>query len=111
MLLRIVRMLKKKLGAEAIEIDQYWCVLGNYFKIPSTLIIPEVCEKIGANAFQCCPGLKKVVIPENVEEIGRSAFICCQNATIILKKPEHEFKNIGQDAFWGCEDVKEETRN
>ena len=47
-------MLKKRLGLEAIERDNSFTggvSVKTYFKIPSTLIIPEGCEKIGAGAF------------------------------------------------------------
>ena len=125
-------MLKKRIGIEAIE--KYWSWskrLSNYFKIPTTLIIPDGCEKIGNRVFECCEKLKEVVIsrsvksigtcsfggcnrleeviiPENVDVIGRDAFCYCSSATIILKKAESEFKEIGKWAFRECKDVKEE---
>lgn len=105
-----VKMLKKKLGINAIECN--WpddnCSLKDYFKIPSTLIIPESCEKVGYAAFWYCKELRKVVIPESVEEIRSGAFSGCREATIILKKPEKDFK-IGYNAFDKCRDVKEEV--
>ena len=128
-------MLKKKLGIEAIESD--WPNEGeevdNFFKISPKLTIPEGCEKIGFGAFcdcwelkkieipegvesigssafwNCCK-LKKVVIPKSVESIGEEAFCRCSNATIILRKPEKDFKYIGLDAFYRVKDVKEEIR-
>lgn len=46
-------MLKKRLGAEAIEMG--WpdddCNLEDYYKVPSSLIIPEGCEKVGRRVF------------------------------------------------------------
>ena len=136
MLFEVVKMLKKKLGAEAIEMD--WGSerdIENYFKIPSTLIIPENCEKtgfavftscnkilkevifpdgckeIGDSAFMYCEKLEKVVISGSVERICNSAFYGCENAEIILKKLEKDFEKIGPYAFEYCKNVKEETRN
>ena len=127
-------MLKKKLGPEAVERDWSWYIkrLKDYFKISSTLNIPEGCEHIGGSAFLGCDWLKKVVIPESVEEIGISAFrgckslekvvipesvdvigYCafyyCSNATIILRKPRSEFNFIESCAFDYVKDVKEEV--
>lgn len=135
-------MLKKRLGINAIERDWYWEVNGSFignitgfFKIPSTLIIPESCRSIGVNAFwgyeklgkvvisdgvkeirDCafagCRKLRgEVVIPESVEKIGGSAFNVCGKATVILKKRKKDFKEIGRSAFHGCIDVKEEIRS
>lgn len=130
-------MLKKRLGAEGIEINWFY-VIGNledYFKIPSTLIIPESCERIGDCAFiECenlreviipekcveligyasfsgCVGLKKVSIPDSVKYIAGDAFKDCWSATIILRKPRSEFEYISPDAFKSCRDVKEEVRS
>lgn len=104
-------MLKKKLGIEAIE-DRDWSVdfISNYYKIPSTLVIPDGCKKIENYAFCDCWEIKKVEIPESVEIIGYAAFYNCRNATIIHKK-SRSFKVIAQTAFLRCKDVKEEIRN
>lgn len=129
-------MLYKKLGTEAIERNWECDGVNNYFKIPSTLIIPksvwkigkrafESCEKlrevvipksvdvIGYRAFQWCVNLKKVEIPNSIWKIETSAFYNCYNAEIILKKPESQFR-IGCNAFWGCkivvDYVNEKTR-
>lgn len=110
-------MLKKKLGIECIELDwnERFDFIYDYYKIPSTLIIPKGCEKVGRSAFEdwsgCRRRLKKVIIPESVEVIERDAFCYCSKATIILKKAESEFKEIGKSAFRECKDVKEEIRN
>ena len=151
-------MLKKRLGLEAIETDWYSDVnLTNYFKIPSTLIIPEGCNRIGKCAFWRCEKLREVVIPESVKDIGNTAFnnckklenviisegvesirhfafseckslekveipksvkeigsyafYDCEKTIIILQKPKNEFNEIQIQAFSGCKDVKEETRN
>ena len=151
-------MLKKKFGLEAIERDWARVIYSTkgIFKIPSTLIIPEGCvkignyalyesemlkrviisegvEEIGDFAFCNCWRLEKVVIPESikkimdyafydceklreaiipvsVEFIGDYAFEDCYNVTIILKKPESEFMNIGNSAFKKCKNVKEEVK-
>lgn len=105
-------MLKKKLGTEAIE-RGWFCSekLGNYFKISSTLIIPESVKEIGQYAFWECRKLKKAIIPKGVKYIGNYAFWDCSRAIIILKKPESEFKYVGSNAFDYAKDVKEEIRN
>ena len=106
MLLQVVKMLKKKLGINAIESD--WS-LHRYFKISSTLIISEECVRIGWSSFWRCERLKKVIIPESVKRIGFVAFRDCWNATIILKKRREDFEFLASDAFNGCKDVKEEV--
>lgn len=108
-------MLRKKLGIECIELDwnERFDSIYDYYKIPPTLIIPEGCERIGFSAFEdwSLRRLEKVVIPESVEVIECDAFCYCSRATIILKKAESEFKEIGKSAFRECKDVKEEIRN
>ena len=102
-------MLKKKLGIEVVERKWYWDMRPQlFFKIPSTLIIPEGCVKIGIWAFVGYKNLKKVVISKSVMEIGEGAFEKCREATIILKKPKKDFVRIGSDAFIDCKDVKED---
>lgn len=101
-------MLKKKLGLEVIE--KCWLVR-YYFKIPTTLTIPEGCEKISDFAFCGCEKLEKVEIPESVEWIGDWAFFGCTDIDIILRKPESEFKYIGRNALFSYRNVKEETGN
>jgi len=128
-------MLKKRLGLEAIEVN--WASINlsikHFFKVPTTFVIPDGCEIVGNYAFYECVEMKKVIIPESVEEIGDFAFCgcwwleevvipvsveyigdCafedCREATIILKKPESEFRYVGPWAFDGCRHVKEEIR-
>lgn len=129
-------MLKKKLGSEGIEIN--WPLLKRegvqtYFKVPTTLIIPDGCESIGDGvfydcvclrevvipesverigdwAFGGCNRLEKVVIPESVEKIGEYAFAYCEKATVILKKHKKGFEKIGRYAFSG-KVVKKEIGN
>lgn len=100
-------MLKKKLGFEAIEKDWAFDYTFYYYKIPSTLIIPEGCEKIGRYAFNSCWWLKKVEISESVDWIGRCAFPGYE-IEIIIRKPMSEFRHIGDCAFGFCKNVKEE---
>lgn len=134
MLFQVVSMLKKRLGIEAIERDWnlHYYLSNHYFKIPSTLIISESCEKIGkfafyecdrlkevvisgsvkkinVDAFYNCTSLRQVVISRSVERIGISAFYNCEKAVIILEKAKKEFEYIGSEAFRGCRDVKEEV--
>lgn len=103
-------MLKKKLGVEAIELNwkrkmKYTDRISDFYKIPTTLIIPEGCEKVGAEAFYCCWRLKNVEIPESVERIEEAAFYYCSNATIILKKSIRDII-IEHFAFNYCNKVK-----
>lgn len=108
MFLQIVEMLKKKLGLNAIEKIYFHGSSEYYFKVPSTLIIPEDCVKIGGYAFYGCENLKKVVISESVKDIGCWAFGGCENARIVIKNKN---TNLGFNAFTGCRGVKEEIRN
>jgi len=94
-------MLRKRLGLEVIE--RGGLRARHYFKIPSSLIIPESCKKIGSSAFVNCISLKEVVISEGVELIGRCAFEDCW----WLKKVviPGSVKIIEDNAFWGCEEA------
>ena len=130
-------MLKKKLGIESIETDRNIRInLRHYYKIPSTLIIPDGVEIIGYRAFSECkslekveiPGsvkrirgcafggcrkLKKVVIPGSVEYIEVSAFAGCGRLEIIIENTEEGIE-IEPYAFFECKNVeyvKEKTRN
>lgn len=90
---------KKKLGIEGIERE--WSLsLSIYYKISSTLIIPEGCEKIGFAAFRGCKELKSVVIPGNVKTIQNFAFKGCDK----LERVEilEGVEGIGFCAFRGC---------
>lgn len=106
LLFGVVEMLKKKLGIEAFERDWSWSKgLVNYFKISSTLIIPESVEWIGDKAFFDCEKLKKVVIPGNVESIGKWAFRDCMR----LEEVEilEGVVKIGYSTFQDCKMLKE----
>lgn len=122
----VLIMLKKRLGVEGIERDWYYNFIFNYFKIPSTLIIPENCRLIGYSAFQNCKRLEKVEIPrftktisycafldcsklreivisEGVVEIGDEAFRNCYNLKeVVIPK---SVENIGHQAFWRCDNA------
>ena len=104
----VVDMLKKKLGVEAIETDYELDKLKfieNTYKIPSSLVIPEGCKKIGRNAFIQCVELDEVIIPGSVESIGSGSFWNCRylKTVKILKG----VKKIGDNAFWTCPRLKE----
>ena len=133
-------MLKKRLGIEAIEKDSWGVIgysrVGLYFKIPSTLVIPDGCKWVGdwafwrckklrkvvipesveiiePNAFAWCVKLEKVVIPEGVKEIMVGAFRECKKAEITLYTSRAKL-NIGESVFWNCKCVRyveKETRN
>ena len=100
-------MLKKKLGIEAIELDNILNAedfTTSHFKIPSSLIIPEGCKKIGYRAFWGCRELEKVIIPESVKEIGEYSFAYCKKLReVVIPKNVEE---IGKCAFCGCRELK-----
>lgn len=97
-------MLKKKLGIEAVEMD--WPSdeeeLKDFFKVSSTLIIPEGCDHIhiGEYAFWSYNELKEVVIPKSVKEIGYKAFFECRE----LEEVDilGSVRAIGKSAFERC---------
>lgn len=72
----VLDMLKKRLGAAAIEKgwpnSNEW--LSDYFKISSPLIIPESCEKIGMYAFWCCENIEVAYIPKKHKEYWTECF-------------------------------------
>ena len=104
MLLLIVEMLKKRLGAEGIE--KVWSEghISYYYKIPTSIIIPEGCKEIGYYAFLDCRKLKKVEIPGSVKSIGVHAFNGCYNLKEVVI-PEG-VESIGHYAFYCCRDLK-----
>ena len=101
MLSQVVEVLRKKLGIEGIETVDF---LRRYYKIPSTLTIPEGCKKIGHFAFWRCERLKKVSIPGSVVVIDINAFSHCKSIEKIVI-PE-SVKKIGEQAFYGCKKLK-----
>ena len=102
-------MLKRVIISEGVEEigDFAFCNCWRLEKV----VIPESIKKIMDYAFYDCEKLREAIIPVSVELIGDYAFEDCYNVTIILKKPESEFMNIGNSAFEKCKYVKEEARN
>lgn len=98
-------MLKKRLGAEGIEKVWNEDRISYYYKIPTSLIIPEDCERIGDCAFLDCWRLKKVSIPGSVKKINYGAFWGCNDLREVII-PEGVVK-IGHYAFYQCEGLKE----
>lgn len=100
-------MLKKKLGVEAVEMDWPDDVeeLKDYYKVPTTIIIPPGCERIGDFAFWECEKVKEVIIPKGVEEIGYKAFFECTELEEV-EIPEG-VRNVGKSAFEKCRILKE----
>lgn len=95
-------MLKKKLGIEATEREGLW--INPYFKISSTLIIPEGVKEIGLYTFCNCEKLEKVLIPESVKYIRFGSFLDCKKLREV-KIPE-SVKGIGNIAFCDCHRLK-----
>ena len=98
-------MLKKKLGIEAIEEDWEYDCIYNYYKISSTLIIPDGNKRIGNSAFWGCDWLREVEIPESVKFIGELAFKCCYNLKKVKIPDSVEY--IRKYAFARCWDLGE----
>ena len=96
-----VKMLKKRLGVEAIERNWWFSTLPSCYKIPSSLIIPEGCRIVGDHAFSGCRELKKVVFPESLEEIGIGAFICTN-----IEEVRFFGSKIYKYAFRSCEKLE-----
>ena len=89
-------MLKKKLGLEAIEKDNIIEAeefTTSCFKIPSSLIIPDGCKKMGYRVFWGCARLKKVVIPGSVKVICDEAFYWCSIEELTISE--------GVEKIWG----------
>ena len=107
MLLNVVEMLKKKLGVEAIERNWFYS-FGNvedYFIIPSSLIIPDGCRKVGNSIFQYCTILKEVIISEGCKRIGLDAFKGCEKLEKLVI--QEGVTDIEYCAFDGCRKLKE----
>lgn len=100
-------MLKKRLGAEAIEMG--WpddnCKLGDYYKVPSSLIIPENCEKIGHRVFTNCTSLKEVIISEGCKSIGIESFSGCRKLEKLVIR--EGVTVIELSAFSDCKELRE----
>ena len=96
-------MLKKKLGIEAVEKDWIDRIgnIKNHFKVPSTLIIPEECKRIGKWALYNCRKLEKVVIPKSVCKIYDYAFAACGN----IREVEFFGKRVGYSSFRDCHNL------
>ena len=97
----MLEMLKKRLGINAIERDwkgKYDRVY-DFYKIPSTLIIPEGCGRIGRGVFEDCDWLKKVVISEGVLWIRGFAFWGCERLKEVIIPESVEW--IASFAFGG----------
>lgn len=93
-------MLKKKLGAECIEERIINCHISWFYKVPSTLIIPEGCRGIRFEVFDSCRKLKKVEIPESVKKIEKYAFAgCISLKEVVIPK---SVEKIGDCAFYSC---------
>lgn len=93
-------MLKKRLGIEAIEMNWESEYVYYYYKIPTTIIIPESVEVIGRGVFEGCDRIEKVEIPKNIVEIGSWAFDGCEKLEKIIIP--RSVKHIGFCAFRGC---------
>ena len=88
------------------------CVIENgelvkYKGNTKNVVIPEVVDKIGFQAFSGCESLVSVTIPDGVTKIGFSAFSECRNLTSVVI-PE-SVTEIESSAFDGCVNLKNVT--
>ena len=63
-------------------------------KAPTGIVsadIPDVCLKIGRDAFKDCEKLKSVKIPESVEKIDSNAFYYCKNLSSFVVDDNNPF--------------------
>ena len=100
-------MLKKRLGIEAIE--RNWGnrkPIPSYYKIPSTLTIPEGCEKIGMRAFQDCNVLERLKIPGSVKSIGVWSFLRCYGLKEVVISESRDYVAINYSAFYLCKNLE-----
>ena len=99
-------MLKKKLGIEAIE--RSWVLEekdNSYFKIPSSLIIPENCVQVGCRVFTNCTSLKEVIISKGCKSIGIEAFYGCRKLEKLVIR--EGVTDIEHSAFSDCKKLRE----
>lgn len=66
----------------------------------SELTIPSSVKSIGAYAFSCCSGLKKVKVKSKITELSEGVFSACSNLTEI-ELPD-TLASIGKCAFLDC---------
>jgi len=62
------------------------------------IIIPNLVEHIGHNAFRKCKSLIEIIIPENVKTIEELAFFECEllEKVVVLSR---DLTDIGRDVF------------
>ena len=100
-------MLKKRLGIEAIE--RNWGnrkPIPSYFKIPSSLTIPEGCENVGGCAFQDCNVLERLKIPGSVKSIGVWSFLRCYGLKEVVISESRDYVAINYSAFYLCKNLE-----
>lgn len=99
-------MLKKRLGIEGIEKSWEAKNINYYYKISSTLIIPEGCREIGMQAFQDCNVLERLKIPGSVKSIGVWSFLRCYGLREVVISESREEVTIDYSAFYLCKNLK-----
>ncbi len=65
--------------------------------------VPSYVKVIGYQAFADSK-IRKIILPEGLKEIKDHAFICAETAS--LSVPD-SVENVGTNAFWGCNSLKE----
>ena len=66
----------------------------------STVVLGEGLEEIGANAFEHCTSLQRIVIPHTVKLIRPRSFNGCAQLTNV--QLNERLRIIGKEAFGGC---------
>lgn len=65
-----------------------------------SITIPETIKYIGKSAFEECDNLSRIKIPDSVSSIPSSAFCRCRNLSCVVL--ENGISDIGDSAFSGC---------
>lgn len=71
----------------------------------TSVVIPKSCTVIGTSAFMLCHALKSVTFEGDINSIGTGTFTACMALESVTFNSSF-IENVGDDAFWGCENLK-----
>ena len=91
-----------EIGDSAFGKISYFSLNGTYAF--QTMVLPDTIERIGANAFYSCTGLKRINMPASLKSIGSLAFYNCRSLEEIVI-PDNT-ASIGKCAFSYCASLK-----